>query len=434
MNRRTLLGTAAALGLGYLLLNDGEPGCAAPAAAAPATSQAALKHNVWVWRFDVDGTPEQVLNTLRSSGAGILLKTNDGPDWMSRYDDSPTAINGPQRVRELANFFEGAGVPFHAWCVVHGLDPIGEAQICSEVLNSGARSMIFDLEPPEGGNYWQGDPAAALAIGQELRRLQPNAQLGVAPDARPWQLDAVPIGEFASFTNEILPQSYWQTFNGPTNARRIAELGYHVGPEGVTPELILDATAGKLRQYGLPIRPIGQGTAPGVEWARFIQHAYWLQMDSVSVWRFGTAHGEVWPTLSGLAPAQPPVAQAPAPVNAPAVEAAPAAQPAQAAHAPAAEQPAQPAEAQPANQPVQQGEPVPTAEAQPQPQTQASSEPARQEQAVSSTAAQPARANSTYVEPAHVTRAGEFSSEPTSPPVVPSSISALVTDCSDGSR
>jgi hypothetical protein len=287
-----------------LILKDDKPGCASPATSA-SLRQTPLKHNVWVWRFDVDGSPEQVRDALRFSGAGILLKTNDGADWMSRYDASPTAITGPQRVREMAEYFESAGVPFHAWCVVHGLDPIGEAQVCSEVLNSGARSMTFDLEPPEGANYWQGDAAAALLLGSELRRLQPNAQLGVAPDARPWQLDAVPIGEFASFTNEILPQSYWQTFNGPKNQAYFRDLGYHVGPEGVTPELLLDATADKLRQYDLPIRPIGQGAASGAEWDRFIRHAFWLQMDSVSVWRFGTAHGEVWPTILGLAPVQP---------------------------------------------------------------------------------------------------------------------------------
>jgi hypothetical protein len=327
MSRRSLLGTAAALALGARFLGGDEPTCASPAPNAPALNpglqENPVTHNVWVWRFGADGPADQVLDTLKSSGAGLLLKTHEGVDWMSRYDRSSTAINGPQRVRELVEYFESAGVPFHAWGVVRGVDPIGEAQICAEVLNCGARSMIFDLEPPDGGNYWQGDPGAALALGEEIRRLQPDAQLGVAPDARPWQIDKVPMAEFASFTNEILPQTYWQIFNSPTNHRRLSNLGYHIGPEGVTPELILDATADKLRQYGRPIRPIGEGTAPGAEWARFIGHAYWLQMDSVSVWRFGTAHAEVWPALLGMPPVQP------APISAAPEPAAPTAQPEQ---------------------------------------------------------------------------------------------------------
>jgi hypothetical protein len=354
MNRRTLLGAGAALGLGWLLLKHDDPSCAAPAFATVQDEQ--RKHNVWVWRFDVDGHPDQVLDALRSRGLGVFLKTNDGADWMSRYDDSPTAITGPQKVREMVDYFENAGVPFHAWCVVHGKDPIGEAQICSDVLNAGARSMNFDLEPSDGSNYWQGDSEAALTFGRELRRLQPNAQLGVAPDGRPWQLDAVPIREFASFSNEILPQSYWQTFNSPTNRRYISRLGYTVGPEGVTPELILDITADKLRPLGLPIRPVGQGAAGYSDWERFIHHAYWLQMDSVSVWRYGTANGEMWPALQDLAPVQP------APVQPPAAQPAPG-QPAPAAAAPAvaepaAEVPAAPAEApaNPAAAPVSQPE------------------------------------------------------------------------------
>ncbi len=303
LSRRSLLGAAVGLGLGALLLGD-KPGCAAPVSTSSAPEDTRRKHNSWVWRFDVDGSPEEVATRLRSNGLGILLKTHESAEWMSVYDDSPSAISGPRKVREMADYFEAAGVPFHAWCVVQGHDPIGEARLCSEVLDSGARSLIFDLEPQSGLNYWQADGHAAIRFGRELRRLQPNALLGVAPDARPWQLDVVPIAEFASFSNEILPQTYWQTFDSPANRRYISERGFHVGPEGVTPELILDVTAESLRPYRLPIRPIGQGSASGPEWERFIRHAYSLNMDSVSVWRFGTAHNDVWRTLEALAPPQ----------------------------------------------------------------------------------------------------------------------------------
>ncbi len=282
-------------------------------------AEIALQHSVWVWRFDVDGDPQDVLNKARSAGTGIILKTHDGADWMGTYDKSPTAINGPLEVRQMADMFESQGVPFHAWCVVQGEDPIREAQICSDVLNNGARTMIFDLEPSDGGSYWQGTDDAALQFGRELRRLQPHAYLSVAPDARPWQIDAVPTTQFASFCDAILPQAYWETFDSPANYRFINRLGYNVGPDGVTPELILDMTADKLAPLGLPIRPIGQGAADGAEWQRFIAHAYSRQMDSVSVWRFGTASDDVWPTLHAMAPPPLVITQAKAPVAPPAV-------------------------------------------------------------------------------------------------------------------
>jgi hypothetical protein len=253
---------------------------------------------------------------------GVLLKCFEGPDWMAKHDNSPTSVRGPAQVRWFAEFFESQGVPFHAWGVVKGQDPVGEAQISSEVLNSGARSLVFDLEPPENQHYWHGTPESALRFGYEVRVRQPMAQLGVAPDARPWQIDAVPTAEFARFVNYILPQSYWQTFNSPTNRRYLTERGYNVPAEGVTPELILQATHDKLSRFGLPIRPIGQGTAGGADWQRFVQYAYNLGMDSVSVWRYGTTHPEVWPTLHAMAPAQP----APAAVAAPAATQEPAPQ------------------------------------------------------------------------------------------------------------
>jgi hypothetical protein len=297
---------------GLILKTGGSPSCAAAAA-----QTTAVKHNIWVWRFDTDGPPHEVRDVLASHGLGILLKTHEGDSWMSQFDKSPTSIVGPWKVREMADYFESAGVPFHAWCVVEGRNPIGEAQICNDVLNSGARSLTFDLEPSDGGHYWAGDSASALAFGAELRRLQPNAHLSVAPDGRPWQIRAVPTAEFATFCNDIQPQTYWQTFNGKTNNRLMAESGYPVPPEGMTPEHILDASAGALSPFGLPIRPIGQGTAGGADWERFIRHAFYLGMDSVSVWRYGTASHEVWPTIAWLAPPQPPTPVPATPTPAP---------------------------------------------------------------------------------------------------------------------
>src|SRR5690606_32249785 len=85
--------------------------------------------------------------------------------------------------------------------------------------------------------------------------------------------------------------------------------------------IVLNATADKLRPLGRAIKPIGQGTASAGEWERFVRHAYSLQMESVSVWRYGTASGDVWPTLNALAPTLPEPL-----VVAPEVEAPPAAE------------------------------------------------------------------------------------------------------------
>jgi hypothetical protein len=160
--------------------------------AAPSTRQSSNRHLAWAWQFNEDGDPGDIREVLSHNGLGLILKTHEGGSWMSRWDDSRHGIGGPGHVSRLASFFEDKSVPFHAWCVVEGEDPIKEAQMCCEVLNSGARTLTLDLEPKEGRNYWQAGPEEALAFGRELRRLQPTAWITVAPDPR-WQLAEVPM-------------------------------------------------------------------------------------------------------------------------------------------------------------------------------------------------------------------------------------------------
>jgi len=256
------------------------------------------RHLAWVWRFDDDGDPAEIRDRLVQLRAGILLKTHDGSTYMGKWDTSWGGVTGPEKVRELADFFESAGVPFHAWSVTRGVDPVREAEVAAEVLANGARSMTFDLEPPEGKAYWQRGPAEALQIGYELRRRMPDAYLVVAPDPRPWQLEVVPIAEFASFCNEIAPQTYWDTFDSPANYRLFEMFGYPPGPDGITPEHVLTVTNHALAPHRRLIRPVGQATASHEEWARFLQTAEVLGMGEASFWRFRTAGDGVWQALS----------------------------------------------------------------------------------------------------------------------------------------
>jgi hypothetical protein len=260
------------------------------------------RHQAWVWRFDDDGSPEAIRSVLARHKLAVIVKANQGESWMGRWHKYPGAITGPERFREVAEFFEQGGVPFHAWCVVQGTDPLAEARLCSDVLDCGARSLAFDLEPKEGDNYWHGTRESALAFGRELRRLQPHAWLTVAPDPRPWQVKALPVAEFATFSNEMQPQTYWATFDSPANYRLMREFGFEVGSAGITPELILDVTKRVFEPFGLPVKPIGQGAASREDWQRFVSHAYKLGMEGTSVWRYGTATNGVWPLLKDMAP------------------------------------------------------------------------------------------------------------------------------------
>jgi hypothetical protein len=183
-SRRSFLASAGAGALGALALKGlaGGEAEAAPASKAKSSIDRTL---AWVWQWADDGDPGSIRDRLAQQQMAALVKTNDGITWMSRWDRTQWAINGPGRVREIADYFETAGVPFHAWGVTRGTDPVGEAHIAAEVLASGARSFTFDLEPPEGNSYWHGSPDSAARLGEELRSIAPNAYLNVAPDPRP---------------------------------------------------------------------------------------------------------------------------------------------------------------------------------------------------------------------------------------------------------
>lgn len=271
------------------------PQVTGPASGAP-------RHLVWVWQFRHDGDPEAMRDTLASHGLGIILKTHDGTSWMSRYDPTPYAIEGPTSVAHWARFFEDGGVPFHAWGLVKGRDPEREAEMASEVLSAGARSFFVDLEAHSG--FWSGTNRDAEIYGQALRQRQPGARISTSIDPRPWEIDRIPLREFASFSDEIAPQFYWGNFANTANARRYAELSGPVTREDITPSFVINASMARLRKFGLPIHTIGDGTVPDVgHWGEFIEQSYAnAEAETVSIWRYGVASGDVLALLRDTPP------------------------------------------------------------------------------------------------------------------------------------
>jgi hypothetical protein len=233
---------------------------------------------------------------------GIILKTHTGTEWMAQQDSSPDAVSGPEQVSLLAQYFEARGVPFHAYTVVQGIDPKREAEMAAEVLAAGARSIFLDLEP-WSGYYWQRTAEDARVFGRELRRLQPNAIVVTAVEPRPWALERLPMAEFAAFSDALAPLIYWETFNTQPNLDAYQAYGWPPGPDGITPEFLLDVSADLLQPYNLPIQPVGQGASPDMgAWTRFLDYASQLGMPDISVWRHGVTNPGVWDLLKERTP------------------------------------------------------------------------------------------------------------------------------------
>ena len=253
-----------------------------------------------MWHFGVDGAPERIVPVLAQNKLGIILKTHNGTDWMSRWDTTRYAITGPDQVAALAKYFEDNGVPFHTYCVLNGLNPQREAEMCAQVIGAGARSVFLDLEPFAG--YWQGTPQNALIFGQEFQRRQPNGTLYLCVDPRPWVLSRIPVDELVTFSQGFAPMVYWESFNTLDNVNGFVSSGFPPGAAGVTPEFLLDVSRSVLSKYGLSIHPAGQGASTDDAWVRFLTHVYQLGMGSVSVWRYGVTNTNVWPLLRANPP------------------------------------------------------------------------------------------------------------------------------------
>ncbi len=266
-------------------------------------------HRAWVWTFSADGDPAQIAANLAGNGLGVMVKTHDGIDWMSKWESNRNAVSGPGQVQNLASFFENAGVPFHAWCVVKGVDPVVEAQMAADVLAAGARSLTLDLEGSSG--FWVGTRDDANRYGQELRARNAFARVDLSIDPRPWRIYLAPMDEFVAFTDAIAPQLYWDTFNTQPNYEGYAQSGHPVPQGGITPEFLVDVTAQVLARYGREVIPAGQGAcADPAAFPRFQQRAWANGMGTVSTWRYGVTRYETLVYLgqnpAGVAPKPPP--------------------------------------------------------------------------------------------------------------------------------
>ena len=241
-------------------------------------------HRIWVWQFSADGGLAAIASALQNKGLGVLLKTHDGVEWMSKYDIAPDAITGAQRVRNVAQYFEERGIPFHAWAVPKGVDPIREARMAADVLAAGARSLVLDLEGSSG--FWVGTAADARAYANELRRITPYGRVDISIDPRPWRINLVPMTDFVATCDGIWPQLYWETFDTPGNIDGYASSGYPPPGGKITPEFLLEATQSILKPYDRDIYPVGQGAAiDPTSWPRFAHRAWDLGMYVISDWR-----------------------------------------------------------------------------------------------------------------------------------------------------
>jgi hypothetical protein len=307
ISRRRFLAASGIAGAGLLALANTDCDPTIIRRLRQVESRRFPQHSVWIWQFSIDGEAQAAAEALASRGLSAIVKTHDGIEWMAAYDSVPGAIAGPAEVAAAAATFEQAGVPFHAWAVVKGVDPGREAEMAAAVLDAGARSLTLDLE--DGDGFWAGTTEDAVQFGVELRARQPDARIDVSIDPRPWKLHHIPLHEFVAFCDGIRPQLYWDEFDDEDHINAYRYMGFDPGEAGITPEFLVEASHRLIAPLDRWIVPIGFGAPEDpAAWARFMRRCWELHMPEVSAWRFGTTAPEVFHALA----AYPPMAEPPA--------------------------------------------------------------------------------------------------------------------------
>ncbi|NDJ85977.1 MAG: peptidoglycan DD-metalloendopeptidase family protein [Chloroflexi bacterium] len=241
---------------------------------------------LWHWRGSsvAEDTIEEVVRTIKQWAPHIKqlwVKTSDGSDWMGEYDNKDAlAITGPAAITRWVQVLEANGMEFHAWCVPKGRDIVAEADLIIETCNiPGVRSMILDVEPYRG--FWEGGRENIRPFMVRVRRgIGGRYHLGMSVDPRRHHYERIFPDEWQPFVNSIHPQCYWVSF----------ERSY---------EDVLDETYEVWGDYGLPIYPALQGTAPVDEIVEARQYAInFHNARGLSWWRFGVIGPVHFPAIN----------------------------------------------------------------------------------------------------------------------------------------
>jgi murein DD-endopeptidase MepM/ murein hydrolase activator NlpD len=230
---------------------------------------------LWHWKGTAipETTIAQFISNVKRDApnlGAIFVKVGDGSSWQGNFDSGDMAVNGPNDVARWVQELGKAGIEFHAWVVLKGVDVDGEANIMIQTANvPGVKSIILDVEPYE--NYWEVGPEPVSQLMRKVRAGVPDGfHLGLCIDPRRLHYKSVFPDEWHPFVDSVHTMSYWRTF------RRSVED-------------TLRETYEVWGGYGKPLYPILQGSATVQEQKNAISLATTQYgAKGLSWWRYGT--------------------------------------------------------------------------------------------------------------------------------------------------
>ncbi|HUF53537.1 MAG TPA: hypothetical protein VMR52_07160 [Dehalococcoidia bacterium] len=213
----------------------------------------------------------------------VYIKTHDGSNWMSTYDDHPSAISGPAAIQNLINIYGDQGIKVAAWFNPTGTDYAAQLEIAKQVIDSGVTALYADVEPYPQFCYLHCKQLADN-LWKPLSAARPNAELGVIYDPRPWWWEQQALNDWFSVSDAALPMCYWDSYSGQGvwNDAAGCVLQAHADLATLAP--------GKDLAY----IPMLQGNSTAAKFEKALDAAVSVGSERVSVWRRGVIGNDVW--------------------------------------------------------------------------------------------------------------------------------------------
>lgn len=251
---------------------------------------AAFNVEPFVWQLDRDypeGSPSDQSLPIDT----VYIKTHDGTDWMSTFDQHPAAVSGPNAVRNLIGVYNQQGIDVAAWFVPKGLDFDGQVSMAEMVIDAGVTALYADLEPFSGFCN-QNCGALADNFWTRVRADRPTAKLGVIYDPRSWWFEASATSRWLANSDVALPMCYWDDF--------IGQVPYG-DPQGCVAQAKFELDTKLAPGRNLEYIPILHGESSPEKMQQAMDASARAEATSVSIWRRGVVSGDVWNGIANYA-------------------------------------------------------------------------------------------------------------------------------------
>ncbi|NDJ51973.1 MAG: peptidoglycan DD-metalloendopeptidase family protein, partial [Chloroflexi bacterium] len=150
----------------------------------------------------------------------------------------------PEEISSWDNTLAGNDLDCHIWATPEGDDLLGEIDIIAQAANTpGVESLILDVRPFDGRDYWRGSRSDVITFMGGLREeVGYKLHIGLSVDPRGTQYSAIHPEAWRAYVNSLHPQIYWEQMD--TDPIQLLTEAYTVWG-----------------RYGLPIFPALQGYA-----------------------------------------------------------------------------------------------------------------------------------------------------------------------------